>query len=153
MQRTAFSRPFTVLVGMGFPFKVCDLMDAVRLLDEQPSGMRDEAFHAAYGACRNALKGEVPADDARDVICAFARRRRLLIEEFPCDPARVSPEAASRDIEFVPVETRIPGIMPDKRGVGWKVEELRQRGHLVSSERVMLPEAALSTKREVLQGL
>lgn len=99
MQRTAFSRPFTVLVGMGFPFKVCDLMDAVRLLDEQPSGMRDEAFRAAYGACRNALKGDIAADEARDVICAFARRRRLLIEEFQSDLAREFPEAAPGDID------------------------------------------------------
>jgi hypothetical protein len=81
MDQTLFSKPLTVLVGLGFPCHVGSLMDAIRVLDEQPSMTRDEAFHAAYDACKEALNNRKAADDARDVFCAFARRRGILIEE------------------------------------------------------------------------
>jgi len=73
---------------MGFPYQVCDLMDAIRILDELPSSMRDEAFHATYAACREGLKGVIAANEARDVFCAFARRRGMLIEELWMDTLR-----------------------------------------------------------------
>ncbi len=93
MPRTTFSRPFTVLVGLGFPHPVRDVMDALRLLDEQPWGLRDEAFHAAYDTCRDALRGHADADEARDVCCAFARRRGMLVDEPSAEMALVA-EAA-----------------------------------------------------------
>jgi hypothetical protein len=80
MLDTSFASPVTVLVGMGFPLEMRSLLDALRYLDEQPAMSRDEAFHAAYGACRDALDGKASVAEARDMICALARRRGVLLE-------------------------------------------------------------------------
>lgn len=81
MLDTTFASPIVVLVGMGFPLEIRSVMDAVRYLDGQPAVLRDEAFEATYGACRDALDGKAPVSEARDVLCALVRRRGVLVEE------------------------------------------------------------------------
>ncbi len=81
MLDTAFATPVVVIVGMGFPLEIRSVLDALRYLDEQPALFRDEAFHATYGACRDALDGTASVAEARDVLCALARRRGVLVED------------------------------------------------------------------------
>ena len=81
MLDTAFASPIVVLVGMGYPLEIRGVMDALRYLDGQPALARDEAFHAAYGACRDALNREAPVAEAYGVLSALARRRGVLVEE------------------------------------------------------------------------
>ena len=90
MLDTAFASPIVVLVGMGFPLEIRSVMDAVRYLDGQPVPLRDEAFEATYGACREALNGKASVAEARDVLCALARRRGVLVEEMSPQPAPVA---------------------------------------------------------------
>jgi hypothetical protein len=87
MLDTAFVSPLVVLVGMGFPLEIRCVTDALRYLDGQPAALRDEAFHATYGACRDALNGKASVAEARDVLCALARRRGALVEEAWVQPA------------------------------------------------------------------
>lgn len=87
MLDTAFASPIVVLVGMGFPLEIRSVMDALRYLDGQPALLRDEAFEATYGACRDALESRVSIAEARDVLCALARRRGVLFEEIWTQPA------------------------------------------------------------------
>lgn len=93
MLDTAFSSPLVVIVGMGFPLEIRSVIGALRYLDEQPSMLRDEAFHATYGACRDALDGTASVAEARDVLCALARRRGVLFEESWTTPAIVAEPA------------------------------------------------------------
>jgi hypothetical protein len=81
MLDTAFASPIVVFVGMGFPLEIRSVMDALRYLDSQPALLRDEAFEATHGACRDALIGKTSVAEARDVLCALARRRGVLVEE------------------------------------------------------------------------
>jgi Protein of unknown function (DUF982) len=90
MFATTFEEPLTVLVGLGFPRQISSLLDAIRYLDEQPSFLRDEAFHATYGACQDALNGDITSDEARDILCALLRRRGTLLEDNWYDPIRVT---------------------------------------------------------------
>jgi len=87
MLDTSFASPVAILVGMGFPLEIRSVMDALRYLDEQPALLRDEAYHATYGACRDALECKVSVMEARDVFCALARRRGILIDEMWAQPA------------------------------------------------------------------
>lgn len=87
MLDTAFASPLVVLVGMGFPLEIRGVMDAVRYMDGLPAQSRDEAFHATYGACRDALEGKASVGEARDVFCALARRRSVLVEDMWTRPA------------------------------------------------------------------
>ena len=83
MLDTAFASPIVVLVGMGYPLEIRGVMDAVRYLDGQPALARDEAFHAAYRASRDALS----VAEAYGVLSALARRRGVLVEEIRTQPA------------------------------------------------------------------
>jgi len=91
MLDTAFASPIIVLVGMGFPLQIRGVMDALRYLDGQPLSARDEAFYATYDACRDALDSRVSVAEARDVLCALARRRGVLIEDVWTEPAPAAP--------------------------------------------------------------
>lgn len=86
MPEYAFRTPLTVLVGLGFPKEIRSIMDAIGYLDEQPSLLRDEAFHAARDVCRDALYRAASVEEARNVFCALVRRRGVLIEENWADP-------------------------------------------------------------------
>lgn len=83
----AFRRRITVLVGLGTPRSIESAGEALAYLLELPSGARDEAFEATVAACRDALRGLCDADEARDVFCAFARRRDVYMEDVPTEDA------------------------------------------------------------------
>jgi hypothetical protein len=87
MLDTSFASPICILVGMGFPLEIRSVMDAIRYLDSLPAVVRDGAFHATYGACRDALERKASVAEARDVFCALARRRGVLLEETWTQPA------------------------------------------------------------------
>jgi hypothetical protein len=89
MADISFASPIIVLVGMGFPLEIRNVIDALRYLDGQPALVRDEAFQATYGACRDALNGNAAVAEARDVLCALARRRGVLVDEVWTQPASV----------------------------------------------------------------
>ena len=90
MLDTAFASPIVVLVGMGFPLEIRSVMDALRYLDGQPALLRDEAFEATCGACRDALDRKASVAEAHDVLCALTRRRGVLVEEIWTQPATVT---------------------------------------------------------------
>lgn len=94
MLDTSFASPVCILVGMGFPLEIRSVMDAIRYLDGLPAVVRDEAFHATYGACRDALERKAPVAEARDVFCALARRRGVLLEEMWTQPAPAAADSA-----------------------------------------------------------
>lgn len=77
-----FPFPVQVLVGMGFPVQIHNVLDAIQLMDGQPTQARDEAYQATYSACREALSGAIPTFEAYEVFCALMRRRGLLVENW-----------------------------------------------------------------------
>jgi hypothetical protein len=81
MTRHLFSRPVAVLVGLGFPRQIDGPAAGLAFLDTQPGPMRDLAFEATRHALEEALCGAGDTEEARDVLCAFARRRGMLIED------------------------------------------------------------------------
>ncbi|SFB50896.1 Protein of unknown function [Rhizobium sp. NFR07] len=83
MKPDMFREPVTILVGLGFPAKVCSVMDAYRHLVEWPGSFRDAAHSVALNACQAALRGEIEADTARGLFVAFAEKHELLSAETP----------------------------------------------------------------------
>ncbi|MBB2687805.1 UNVERIFIED_ORG: hypothetical protein GGD48_004924 [Rhizobium etli] len=81
MKPDMFKQPVPILVGLGFPAKVCSVMDAYRHLSEWPPSLWDTAHSVALQACRAALRGEIEADTARGLFVAFAERHDLLSPE------------------------------------------------------------------------
>ncbi|MBW9074853.1 MULTISPECIES: DUF982 domain-containing protein [Agrobacterium] len=81
MKPDMFSKPVTILVGLGFPTEVRTLMDAYRHLAEWPVSLRDTAHSVALKACQAALRGEIEAETARGLFTAFAEKHELLAPE------------------------------------------------------------------------
>jgi len=81
MKPDMFKQPVSILVGLGFPAKVCSVMDAYRHLSEWPASLRDTAHSVALKACRAALRGEIEAETARGLFAAFAEKHDLLAPE------------------------------------------------------------------------
>ena len=81
MNYIAFEEPVSVLVGLGLPSRVENVMEACALLDDWPPSKRDSAHAIALKACRAALAGDIDAETARATFVAFARRANLLAPE------------------------------------------------------------------------
>ena len=77
----AFLRPVTILVGFGYPRRFLEARQALAWLEEQPPMLRDEAFHATRAACRDAIAGTADVAEVEAVLCAYARRRGMLVED------------------------------------------------------------------------
>lgn len=77
----SFARPVTVLVGLGLPRRIEHSGAALEFLLEQPLSARDEAHEATVAICRDALSGRVGTADAYDVLCAYARRRDMYLDD------------------------------------------------------------------------
>lgn len=75
-----FSRPVSILVGLGFPREVDSVDKAFAFLEEYPLLLRDESYQATRDACLDVFSESATTEEAYDVFCAFARRRGLLIE-------------------------------------------------------------------------
>ena len=81
MKPDMFRQPVSILVGVGFPAKICNVMDAYRHLCEWPASLRDTAHSMALKACGAALRGEIEAETARGLFAAFAEKHDLLSPE------------------------------------------------------------------------
>jgi len=65
-------------------------------LDELPEATRDEAYEAAISTCREAARGKMNLEAARNVFAGYARRRGVMLDEGWIDPAvPLSPNVAS----------------------------------------------------------
>jgi hypothetical protein len=89
MKPDMFRKPVTILVGLGLPVEVRDVLDAYRHLVEWPFSFRDAAHSVALKACKAALRGEIEAETARGLFTAFAQKHDLLAPD-------ISPVAAFR---------------------------------------------------------
>lgn len=78
MKPDMFREPVNILVGLGFPAEVRNVMEAYRHLVEWPSSFRDTAHAVALKACQAALRGEIEAETARGLFVAFAQKHDLV---------------------------------------------------------------------------
>lgn len=83
MKPDMFREPVTILVGLGFPAQVRNVMDAYRHLTEWPISFRDTAHCVALKACQAALRGDIEAETARGLFAGFAAKHDLLAPEIP----------------------------------------------------------------------
>ncbi|ARM91072.1 hypothetical protein RHEC894_PC00037 (plasmid) [Rhizobium sp. CIAT894] len=83
MKPDMFRKPVTILVGLGFPAEVRNVMDAYRHLAEWPTSFRDMVHSVALKACQAALRGDIDAETARGLFKAFAEKHDLLASETP----------------------------------------------------------------------
>lgn len=95
MKPDMFRHPVTILVGLGFPAEVRNVMDAYRHLVEWPASLRDAAHAIALKACQAALRGEIEAETARGLFAAFADKHDLLAPD--TDTIVASPRRQERD--------------------------------------------------------
>ncbi|MFP3547351.1 DUF982 domain-containing protein [Rhizobium sp. SIMBA_035] len=95
MKPDMFRHPVTILVGLGFPAEVRNVMDAFRHLAEWPTSLRDTAHSVALKACQAALRGDIEAETARGLFAAFAAKHDLLAPEMPA--IAVPPMRRDRD--------------------------------------------------------
>src|SRR5690349_7562326 len=58
MKPDMFRQPVFILVGLGFPAEVRNVLEAYRHLSEWPATNRDSAHSIALKACAAALRGE-----------------------------------------------------------------------------------------------
>lgn len=78
MKPDMFRKPVTILVGLGFPAEIRNVLEAYRHLAEWPASQRDTAHAVAVKACQAALRGEIEAETARGLFAAFADKHDLL---------------------------------------------------------------------------
>lgn len=76
-----FDRPLNVLVGLGTPRRLSGPAEALAFLHELPDALRDEAYEVTLAACREAVQGLGDPKQAYDILCAFARRRAIYVED------------------------------------------------------------------------
>ena len=81
MTPDTFKKPVRLLVGLGYPKDIRNVLDAYMFLNDAPGHMRNSAHLMAFRTCRAALLGEVEAETARGAFEAFARRQDLLAPE------------------------------------------------------------------------
>jgi len=74
-----FSRPVTVLVGLGFPRRLSNASEALAFLEANPA--IDEAYEAVISVCHDALDGLTTPQHAHDIVAAYARRRGVFVDE------------------------------------------------------------------------
>ena len=79
MNSTAFEKPVTVLVGLGFPKKIENAFEAFQLLSDMRLTTQKTAHRVALQACREAVKGAIEPETARSAFVAFAHRCGMLL--------------------------------------------------------------------------
>jgi hypothetical protein len=75
-----FDEPVTILVGMGLPVTIEDVIQAYVTLQDWPTAERNSSHAVAVNACKAGLAGEVDVDTVRATLVTFARRNNILIE-------------------------------------------------------------------------
>ncbi|WP_318013310.1 DUF982 domain-containing protein [Mesorhizobium sp. B263B2A] len=91
MNRGQFEEPVTVLVGMGFPVAIENVMEAYALLQDWPAAGRNGAHAIALNACKAGIAGEIDPETVRATLVTFARRNDILVQDM------VAPAAALGD--------------------------------------------------------
>ena len=81
MTPDAFKKPVRILVGLGQPRDIRNVLDAYMFLDDAPGYMRTAEHVMALTACKAALLGEIESETARGAFEAFARKHDLLAPE------------------------------------------------------------------------
>lgn len=79
MRNMRFEQPVTVLVGMGFPVTIENVMEAYSLLQDWPATGSNGAHAVALNACKAGIAGEVDPEIVRATLVAFARRNDILV--------------------------------------------------------------------------
>ena len=79
MNSTAFEKPVTVLVGLGFPKKIDNAFEAFQLLSDMRLTTQKTAQRVALRVCREAVKGAIEPETARSAFVAFAHRCGMLL--------------------------------------------------------------------------
>jgi len=77
MDSTHFTKPVTVLVGLGFPRKIRSAYEAYQLLCDMRLATSRGAHRIAMQACKAAIEGKIDAEIARSAFVAFARRTAM----------------------------------------------------------------------------
>ncbi|RUV43502.1 MAG: DUF982 domain-containing protein [Mesorhizobium sp.] len=76
-----FSRPVEVAVGVAGSIRhISNAQQAVELLTGQWRDAGSAKHGAALRACRRAMSGDVPADNAREAFISAAREAHVLVE-------------------------------------------------------------------------
>ncbi|WP_274627597.1 DUF982 domain-containing protein [Arvimicrobium flavum] len=76
-----FAKPVTILIGLGFPSTVQNVVRAYAMLADWPMRQRGGAHEAALSACRAALTGQGDEEVARAAFVEFARQAGILTSD------------------------------------------------------------------------
>lgn len=90
MDRGQFEEPVTLLVGMGFPVRIENVMQAYALLQDWPAARRNGAHAVALNACKAGIAGEIDPQTVRTTLVAFGRRNDILLPTAHPRPVPVS---------------------------------------------------------------
>jgi len=96
MDHMRFEEPLTILVGMGLPVTIENVMEAYALLQDWPASSRNGTHTVVLNACRAAIAGEVDPKTVRATLVAFARRNDLLVPNIISTTSTASPGHAFR---------------------------------------------------------
>lgn len=92
MNHRQFEEPVILLVGLGCPARIKNVMEAYVLLQDWPIASRDGAHAAALNACKAGIAGEIDPETVRATLVAFARRHDILVP----DMISLAPAALAR---------------------------------------------------------
>lgn len=81
MPHIHFEEPVILLVGMGLPVRIENVMEAYALLQDWPAASRNGAHAVALNACKAGIAGEIDAETVRATFVAFARRHDILVPD------------------------------------------------------------------------
>ena len=76
-----FTKPVTILVGLGFPSSIGSVARAYAVLADWPPSQRGPEYEVALNRCRAALTGEADGELARSAFADFARSAGILTSE------------------------------------------------------------------------
>ena len=96
MDRAWFEKPVTVLIGMGFPARIENAMEAYALLHDWPAANRNHTHAIALNACKAGIAGEIDQETVRAAFVAFARRNDILMQDNGMPTAPVSLDETRR---------------------------------------------------------
>jgi hypothetical protein len=81
MTPDTFEKPVRILVGLGMPRDIRNVLEACMFLDDTPGYLRNSAHVMALKACKAAVLGKIEAETARGAFEAFARKHDLVAPE------------------------------------------------------------------------
>lgn len=94
MAKIRFQQPIAILVGLGFPRLVEDVLDAYQVLNEWSPHGRGPSHSLALKTCEAVLAGRALTRSARHAFESFAAERGILIRPAAVPLARPDRTAA-----------------------------------------------------------